>query len=435
LSGRIDGRVEGGGTVAEPLLNGTLTLAEGTFHGPMERSPITGIAGTLAFSGTRAQLESRAIVGSALMTASGNASFPDLKRPADAAFALQARADNARLDLPGYFQGNLNGTVALERKPSALPAVSGDLTISNARVPLNAFMNQKGGGGAHPGVPNIAFSGLQVAVGPNVRVQSANVDIGATGAIRLGGTLYKPSLAGQFTSTGGSLSFYRSFNIESGNVTFSPTSGLIPDVDAVATTFIPDPATAVRLRVTGAVTNMNLAFESDPPYSKEQILGLLVGAQQIGAVRGVQSTGGGSFSPGSALQGVALGQVNTAFTRNLLEPLSASVGKTLGFSELQITNDLQTGLGINAAKAFGKYTRAVFTESFGYPRSQSVALEANPSPSTGLRLSAYTAQGPTLFAAQPPPMAANVLNINPATSYTPVTGSNGFAFSYLRRFP
>ena len=151
-------------------------------------------------------------------------------------------------------------------------------------------------------------------------------------------------------------------------------------------------------------------------------------------MQGVASTGRGSFSTTSAAQGIALGQLNTVFTRNLLEPLSASMGGAAG-TEVQITSDIQTGLGLNAVKAFGKFTHAIYGETFGYPRTQSVALEANPNPGMGLRLSAYSADGPTLFGlGQPQPAAAGVLNVNPATSFTPIGGSNGLSFSVLRRF-
>lgn len=435
VSGRIDGRVNAAGTIAAPNLEGTLTLADGTFSGPMEKSPITGIAATLALSGTRAQLQSHAFVGTGRVTASGRASLADLRRPAAAMFSFEAAATNVRLDLPAYFQGDLNGAVALMRNAGAVPAVSGDLTISKARLPLSAFLTLNKGGGTGPRMPNIAFQGLDLTVGPDVRVQSANVDIGTTGAVRLGGTLDAPTLSGGFRSTGGSLSFYRAFNIERGEVTFEPSGGLIPNVDAVATTFVPDPATAIRLNVTGPVTNMNLTLASDPPYSKQQILGLLVGAQQFGAVQGVQSTGTGAFSASSAAQTLAMGQLNTAFTRTVLEPLSTSVGGALGFSEVQITADVQTGLGVNAVKAFGKFVNAIYAQSFGYPRTQSVALEAHPNPSTSLRLTAFTTDGPTLFAVQQPqPVAASVLNVNPVTSFTPISASNGASFSYVRRF-
>ncbi len=437
LSGRIDGRVNVSGTADAPKLRGSLALRDGTFDGQAEKTPITGISGDLSLNGTRANLQSHAFVGGGTVTVAAAAALTDLRHPADATFAAQARAQNARLDLPAYFQGTLDGAVAFTRNGTGLPQVTGDISVANARIPLNSLLNQRGGPNARPSLPNVAFHNVRLAVGSNVRVQSANVDVGTTGAATLGGTLDAPTLAGSFRSTGGSLSFYRNFSIERAEVRFDPGSGVIPDIDAVATTFVANPATAVRLHVTGPVTNLNLALASEPSYDREQILGLLVGAQQFGAVRGVQGGGGGTFSAGSAAQGLALGQLNTAFTRTLLEPLSASLGGSLGFTEVQITSDIQTGLGVNAVKAFGKNVNAIFAQSFGYPRTQSIALEAHPSVGNSLRLTAYTSTGPTLFALQqqPQPIAFGVLNLNPLTTYTPISGTNGVTFSYLRRFP
>jgi autotransporter translocation and assembly factor TamB len=437
LAGRVDGTIDVSGSARAPQFGGGLALRDGTFSGPVERSPITGIGAQIGLHGQTMSLQSHASVGTGSVTASALATLPDLHRPYDTAFTLEGRVENARLDLPSYFQGTLNGNVTLARSGRRLPALSGDLSVLDARIPLTALLNQKQGTGAGPGLPDVAFDGVHIAVGRNVRVQSANVDIGATGAVNLGGTLNAPTLAGVFHSTGGSLSFYRSFNLESGDVTFEPSSGVIPDVNAVATTFVANPATAIRLHVTGSVTDMNLALDSDPAYSREQILGLLVGAQQFGAVRGVQSTGGANVSAGSAAQSLAFGQLNTVFTRNLLEPLSASLGGALGFTEVQITSDIQTGLGVNAVKAFGKNVNAIFAQSFGYPRTQSIAFEARPDIGSGLRLTAYSSTGPTLFALQqqPQPIAFGVLNLNPLTAYTPMSGTNGVSFAYERKFP
>jgi hypothetical protein len=162
----------------------------------------------------------------------------------------------------------------------------------------------------------------------------------------------------------------------------------------------------------------------------------LVGAHQFGAVQGVPSTNGPNFNATSAVQGLALGQLNTVFTRNLLQPLSSSLSNALGFSDVQITSDIQTGLGINAVKAFGNYVNFIWAQTFGNPRTQSITFEARPNVGTALRLTLFTSTGPTLFALQQPqPIGLNALNLNPLTSFTPTSGSNGVTFSYQRKFP
>ncbi|MBV8197809.1 MAG: translocation/assembly module TamB domain-containing protein [Candidatus Eremiobacteraeota bacterium] len=435
LAGRVDGEVSAHGTTSAPALSGSLGLRGGTFSGPMERSPIENVRADLSFAGTRAMLQSQGSVGAGSVAADGSADFPSLLRPAEARLSLRATAVNARFDLPDYFTGVINGDVAVERNGAGSPVVSGSVVASDARIPATAFLSAQGGDAKSSWLPDIAFNNLKISAGPNLRVQSRNVDIGATGDVTLAGSLKAPTLAGSFESTSGSLSFYRNFNLERGEVRFDPSSGVIPDVNAVATTFVNNPATAIRLHVTGPATSMNLALASDPPYSRQQILGILVGAQQFGAVQGVHANSE-AFSATSAATNVALGQLNTVFTRTMLEPLSSSVASALGFTEVQITTDVQSGVGLSAMKAFGKTVTAIFSQTFGYPRSQSIALEAHPNIGTGLRLVAFTSEGPTLFSLlQPQAVASDVMNLNRMTSFIPTSGTNGIAFSFLRKFP
>lgn len=436
-SGRIDGRVDLAGTIGKPSLRGHLALEDGTFIGPMERAPLTGIRGTLAFAGTTVALQdAHAYVGGGSFAANGSVKLATLRDPGAASLALTMRAENAHVDMPLYFTGNLNGTVNVARAAGGPIRIGGDAIVRSARIPTTAILGAKGGKKPLQ-LPQIAFDRVRISVGRDVRVQGSNIDVGFMGNLVLNGMLSKPVLAGRFSSTGGTLDFYHTFSLQHARIAFSPTSGVIPYVNAVATTFISDPATAIRLHVTGPATNMNLALASDPSYDREQILGLLVGANRFGAVRGVPAghpTGG--FSLGDATQNVALGEVNTLFTRTMLEPLSSSLGSALGFSDLSITNNLQSGLGLHAVKAFGKDVSAVFGESLGYPHTQSVALEAHPDVANSLLLRMYSSQGPTLFALQQPQtVGEGAMNVNPMTALTDVGGTSGVDFAYLRKFP
>ncbi|MGA9943597.1 MAG: translocation/assembly module TamB domain-containing protein, partial [Candidatus Cybelea sp.] len=435
LAGQIDGTVDASGTVAVPALHGSLALRDGAFGGPLlEKTPITAIGAELTFTGTQTNLQSRATAGGGTLTLQGQASLANLHRIPDSRFSVQGRSENVLFDLPGFFRGKLDAALSVVRDYAAIPQASGNVAISNARIPPNAFMTQQSGTQSRPPLPNVAFRGVRIAAGNDVRVQSSNVDIGGTGDVALDGTLRAPRLRGNFNSTGGTLSFYRTFNLEKGEVSFVPSSGVIPDINASATTFVANPATAIRLRVTGPATSLNLKMESQPPYSQEQILGLLVGAQNFGAVQGVQSTGQG-FNASQMAGNLALGQLNTLFTRNVLQPFSSSLGGALGFTEVQLTTDIQAGLGISATKAFGA-VNAIFSQTFGLPRTTSFGLEANPGVCSGLRLIWFNSDGPTLLAIQQPqPLALNVLTLTPVTTYVPNVGQSGVAFSYVRRLP
>jgi hypothetical protein len=437
LAGRIDGTVEARGTVGEPLLSGSLALANGSYSGPQDRIPVTAVSGMLNFFGNRATLSKFvADAGGGSASATGTFTVPNFRDPRSATFALRATARHARVNVTNLFAGTIDADITTSGS-AAGAGVGGNVAISQARIPLTAFLGASKSQGNTSAFLPITFQHLTVAAGQDVRVQSGQVDIGAKGQLAISGTLAKPSLSGAFTSTGGTLSFYRTFTVQRGTVSFAPSDGIVPYVDAVATTYVTDPPTDVRLQVTGPATNLNLAFASDPSYNRAQILGLLVGAQQFGAVQGVASSGGGNgFSLGSGAQDLAYGQINTLFTRNLLEPLSSTLGSAVGLTNLQLTGGLGQGFGLNAAKAFGKDVTASYGESLGTPSLQTVAISVHPSPGNQLRLRYYSASGPTLFGTvqTTPTVALGALNLNPVTSMPYSGGTNGFDFSYGRTF-
>ncbi|MGA8533118.1 MAG: translocation/assembly module TamB domain-containing protein [Candidatus Tumulicola sp.] len=432
LGGRIDGQVRVSGRVAAPRLSGVMTLANGNFSGPAERMPITGATAALAFSGTSVRLQNaHANVGGGIIAAGGRATIPDLRDPARASVALDLQARGARLDLPQYIKGRFDGDVHLTRAPGLRPALSGTVAVDAARIPMTALYNPKSSSGAPVSLPDLGFD-LRLIAGSDVRVVSPNVDVGTRGAAHLTGTLDAPQLAGTFTSTGGTVSFFREFAIENATVSFDPASGIVPDVDASATTFITNPDTNVALRVTGPATHLDVAFASDPSYDREQILGLLVNAQSLGAVHGVQTSGSSPVTASSAVSSLAGGQVNTIFTRNLLEPLSLAMGNSLGLTDLQITNDVHSGLGLNAVKAFGKDMSFVFADTFNEPRRESWSLLAHPSDRTQFEFTAYSSQG-TLLGYQP--FLIQRLDMGSAATIPLDTGTNGVDVKVGRKFP
>ncbi|TAM89261.1 hypothetical protein EPN42_07905, partial [bacterium] len=432
-TGRVDGSVALSGTVGAPRITGALALANGTFVGPSESVPITNGSARLTFTGTAAQLRNaHANVGGGTIDAAGAASMPNVYNPQTLAFRLDAKAHHPRIDAPAYFKGRIDGAVSAVRSPGQQPMVAGNLAVSDARIPLSALFNPNAQRQPQQPPPEVGLN-LALAFGKDVRIQSPNVDIGGEGAVIVGGTTRAPSLDGSFTSTGGTVSFFREFRLENGSVAFDPSSGIIPTIDAVAATRVTNPDTDITLHVTGPATGMNVEFSSEPAYDREQILGLLAGAQGIGAVPGVASTGeSGNFSAAATTQQLALSGVNQVFTRNLLEPLSSALGSSLGFQNLQLFNDLSSGFGANAVKAFGKDVDLVASESFGIAKRDSFALNVRPNDATAIELMVYDQQQTQGLAAPESSIAGLDLADPSAASLQLMTGTNGFALSLKR---
>jgi autotransporter translocation and assembly factor TamB len=431
LAGTMGGRMSVRGTMDAPQLDGSIALSNGYFVGPIDQNPVQKINGTIAFSGTTVAIQAlHADVGGGTFTMNGTASVPNFRDIKAATFDSTMVADGAQFNSPKYFRGKINANVRAYRQTGGMITLAGNVNVPTARIPLSAFWNPHAPKKT-PGPPLPVAFNLTASAGDDVRVQSTGVDVGAKGSVTVGGDLAHPTLSGVASSTGGTIDFIRRFTIQSGNVNFSPANGIMPYVNAVATTQVANPPTYIALHVTGlAPNNMQIAFTSDPSYDRAQIIGLLSGLASPSA------TGGGmmAFNGTSELQNLALGQINTYFTQSLLEPLSASLGEALGLQNLQLTDDFTSGFGFSAAKAFGKHITATFSQSLGFPQRQSLSIEAHRGNSTAFNLSFYQTTSPSLLTNT---NSTNLFGFNDmanSTALTQMLGNNGFTMTYEHKF-
>ncbi len=438
LGGTVDGTLAVRGTMRMPVLDGRLALNDGAFVAPYEASRITKANGALVFAGTSATLQDfTATVGGGTLDASGSARVADLEQPTRALqYRFTATASDAVFNLPKYYRGRVDGSVSIAQSPGTLPVVGGSVALSSARIPASALYGSGGANAAASPPPFDVALALHVAAGRDVRVQNSMIDVGATGAVDVGGTLAQPTLAGRMTSTGGTISFYRNFLIERGSVAFTPSDGLVPDVNAVAITHVPSPSTDVTLHVTGPATNMHLGLDSQPSYDRTTILGLLVGAQNFGALDIANNGGGGGNQP-SALAGLTTGFLDQQFTRQLFEPLQTTLGSALGLSNLSFAIDPSNGLSANASRSLSKHVDLVFGEIFGYPPRQTFGLRGNFPNYTAAQLLFFQQSGQQTLGVPTQTFLQSLAaqHDQNLTAIAPVSQGSGFVFTLQKRYP
>ena len=434
-TGILNGTVALVGTRVNPGLRGMLALSGGSFVGPQLKSELTNGVAQLAFAGRSVTLQQASVtVGGGTISANGNVTVPDLRDPAQTASVnLAIVSHDAVLNAPALLKGRINGTVSIVRPPRSTALVAGDVEFTSTRIPPTALLPS---GGASPSAVQapipVAFN-LHVNVGNDVRVQGGPIDVGAKGNLLVGGTLATPTIAGRLESTGGTISLYHTFQLQYPSVvTFDPSNGVIPDVDAIATTTVESPETDVTMHVTGPATQMNVALSSDPSYSREQILGLLVGVQALGAVSGLQpGTNGPSQNP---VQAIAEGQLGTLLTQNVLEPFSSQLGSAIGLSNLAINYTPGQGASVGVQKRLVKDVNAVFAESFNYPQRESIGLRATPSKATAVQLTFFSQPSSNRFDSFEGAQSLQSTNES-VSDAEPANGTNGFALSLQRTFP
>ncbi|TAM60971.1 hypothetical protein EPN52_03825 [bacterium] len=464
LSGRVDGRLAVAGTLGDPLVVGQATLKDGRFSAPFERSPITGANATLTLAGRRVSVDQlQARVGGGSVDGSGHLDITPGSRGATLAYDAHLRARRARLDVPAFGQGALDGQLALTAGASQPPRLSGDVTLSDATLSLSGLYNLATDGvGVGLGVGGTPFGldlDLDVAAGKNVRVQGSVLDVGTSGSMNVAGTLADPKLTASFQSTSGTISYFdRLFRVERASLAFNPASGAIPYINATASTRITNvsPSVPIKLHANGPVTNLNVEFSSDAPYDRQQLLAMLLdlspftgqslpgqgagnpAAQPGGSLPELQGAPGIPTAPippgvlepsangGFDVSGEALSILNAQFGRALLTPL----GGALGIENLGLSIEHGGGLAIDVGKSLSDRVSLSYRESFSIPTRQSVGFDYFPSANTSLNLQVFQ-QGASSLQSQ---LASNATNplVRPGE---PVVGTQGWALSIRRLFP
>lgn len=481
LGGSLDGHVNLVGTLQQPRIYGRVSIADGAYQSLFERTPITGSVGSITFDRTSATIAGfSAHFGTGIVRGSGTIAFAQgFGRAGDVSYHFEAKASSAQIDLPAYGRGTLDGTLALDRSPPGIAKLSGTLAASDAVIPFSAFTGAQGpASGGRPtlaGLPIDMTLALDVKAQKNVRVRGgglATLDIGATGEAMLAGTLALPTLAGGFTSTGGTLTYFdRAFRVQSGSVSFDPADGVTPTIHAVGTTHIvnPDPNRArnpygsadITIKVDGPLQNLTIAFNSNPPgYTNDQILALIApfggfigsgiafdpitgqpaGPQPPGNLPGAPPANTGQALPGvlvpQANGTITIGQeafniLNAQFATGLIAPIENALSEGLGLDSLDLTVDYYGNVGVDVRRKLGKYINAVYATTFGIPTRQSVGLEYAPNDSTIAQLSAFFESGATRLYSTPGTFGSANTRL---TAGQALQGNSGFTFTLQRLF-
>ncbi len=465
LTGALGGTVAIEGTAGAPRVAGAVQLTDGTLRTPEETVPLEAISAQLALAGSTATLERlHAQAGGGTLDASGSATLPSLDRAtAGAPFSLALTAHRLTLNSPTYGGGQLDGRLTLTRAAGTRPVIGGAATLSEATIPFSALLLSGAGANVPAALPSLGLD-FAVAAGRNVRVRSANVDLGVRGRVALGGTLGAPQLRGRFVSTGGTLTYFNTvFRLVDGAVRFTPDAGLIPTLDAAATTHVidPDPNTVrnaagtadVTLNITGPVTNLSIQLSSQPAYDREQILGLLLGAPALGASNLFGETAGSPTLYGSntttglspavvgnrntngelSVAQEAFGFANAQFTRTLLAPFETSFAQAVGLSNFNVNVDYTGNVGVQGRKIVAKKINALFGTSFGYPYRQTFGFEYKPNAFSAAQLTVFQTLGATGLNSLTP--TASITNTSKLEAAQPQSGTAGVSFSLQRLFP
>ena len=483
LAGTLDGHIGISGSVRNPRIFGRLRLRDAGYVSALETIPITRTAAEMTFAGTSATLGAAAYLGTGSLTGSGTLNFAGGLGGGPLTYRIGVNAHGAQLAMPAFGAATIDARLGLARGESGLAMLTGATTIRQATIPFSAFLAFSGGGaaGAPPRPPfNLGFN-LGITADRDVTVRGGAygfaMDIAASGAARLTGSLLDPQLDGSFRSTDGTLTFVdRLFRLEQATVRFNPDDGVLPYIYALGTTHVtnPDPNTSrnptgstdINITVSGRVNpgaaggsaGLKMSLSSTPPgYTQQQLLALLLPLNALAGpiqftdtsvilpanvttLAGAPNAGTGELLPNVLIRRengtLTVGQeafniLSAQFSGSVLSPIESLLGNELGFSDLNFTVDYTGNFGLSLRRLLGQNVYAIYGTTFGVPIRQTFGVAYQPNASTSAQFSMFVQQGPTPLFLSP----ESTLSTNPrAAAGQALQGTSGFTFLYERLF-
>ena len=253
-------------------------------------------------------------------------------------------------------------------------------------------------------------------------------------------------------------------------VAFSPQNGLLPYIDLRAYAHVtnpdPDPtrnavgSADITVNVHGpadelaAGTGAAISYDSNPPYSQEQIIGLLLDASVFGAVNFGQQQNGTTLrgAPGESnpllppgvtpyQTGVinfnqeAFSILNGQLLQRWLAPVERVFTGRFGLTDFEITTDYGGGIGYNALKQLGKRdVYASFGQTLSTPTRSALGFTARPDATTSVQFSYFTQNGNAAITSNGNGSQSTAA-LERLKGIQPLSNRQGFTFSIVRKYP
>ncbi len=263
-SGATKGEVTIGGTLAQPLLHGSIVIKDGTVKLKPLADPIQKVGVDIQFEGDKINIITfDGSMGGGSYRLSGTASINGL---ALADYRLLLVLDKLGVNHK-YFKGPLEGTLTLN-SGNGKPVLGGQLIFDSTTINV-------------PLVPEFSPTGLDIGLDLEIvaakKVRLFNpyfYDLLVEGKAQFAGSTAAPRTSGSFSVVRGTVNYLRTqFKVDTGRADFVRHRSFLPVVRLSAETKLE--YTRVKLAVNGPPDAMEFHLSSEPAMNQQQILSLL----------------------------------------------------------------------------------------------------------------------------------------------------------------
>jgi len=266
-----------GGTVKDPLPQGTIQLENGTATYAGLPSGLSDMKGMFTFTRDRIHIDKfTAHTGGGSLDLKGDASNYN----GQLSFNLTAVGKEVRLRYPPGVSSTATAELHWVGTKSA-SLVSGDVLVTKLSVTpgfdfgsyLERSRQTASVTAANSPLYNIKLD-VSVRTAPELQMKTTMARLSGDADLRLRGSMARPSVLGRADILEGDATFNGiKFRLERGDITFANPVAIEPQVNLQATTHVRN--YDLDVTVTGTPERLNVNYRSEPPLPKSDIIALL----------------------------------------------------------------------------------------------------------------------------------------------------------------
>lgn len=278
--GETKGKIRVAGTLEEPLLYGSVKIADGSVKVKQLNTVMDNINLDVVFNGNMINLKNLSTkLGKGLLKAEGSYA---LNTSLDSGYSLHIVADKAQL-ASQLFTGTINGDVLIEPQkypdfknhkgsgePKMLfrPLVKGHVRLDDVLVNMPTVPE------LDEGESNIGLD-MKLELGPKIHLYNSYLyDIWLKGGINIKGSTLFPTIEGTIKADKGKITYLRTdFKLDNAGLVWVEPGSFLPNVSLDSTARFS--RYNIFMKINGPVSEMDLQLSSNPPLDKNTIVRML----------------------------------------------------------------------------------------------------------------------------------------------------------------
>lgn len=375
--GETKGKIRVAGTLDEPLLYGSVQIADGSVKVKYLNTVLEAINLDVMFNGNTINLKNLSTkLGKGTLKAEGSYA---LNTSADTGYSLHIVADKAQV-ASQIFTGTINSDVTLvpqrypdfkNKKPNGEPTMAHRPLIKGSVRLDDVLINMPTIPELGEGESNIGLD-LKLDLGPKIHLYNSYLyDIWLKGGIAIKGSTLFPNIDGTIKSDKGKITYLRTdFKINNASLVWVDPGSFLPNVNLESTARFS--RYNVFMKITGPVSEMDLQLTSNPPLEKNTIVRMLTLQRDSAGSNEVTSEDMTNLMT-AGLQMTVLGDVEMLVKQTLgLDQFRIYTGKTrsgIGFESYhdrntELTADEKNQYNILVSKYLNNNFMLGYTTSF-----------------------------------------------------------------------